>query len=77
MSLTAGPVRPAISGVSVLPGPAPTTPNDSSTLQSRRRINLVTTPGLVVGRTVLNGAIPYALLRRIAEDEASMPDPVC
>lgn len=37
----------------------------------------VGTPGLVVGRTVLNGAIPYALLRRIAEDEASMPDPVC
>jgi hypothetical protein len=30
-----------------------------------------------MGRTVLNGAIPYALLRRIAEDEASMPDPVC
>jgi predicted DsbA family dithiol-disulfide isomerase len=37
----------------------------------------VGTPGLVMGRTVLNGAIPYALLRRIAEDEASMPDPVC
>ena len=37
----------------------------------------VGTPGLVVGRTVLNGAIPYALLRRIAEDETSMPVPVC
>lgn len=37
----------------------------------------VGTPGLVVGRTVLNGALPYALLRRIAEDESSMPDPVC
>ena len=32
----------------------------------------VGTPGLVIGRTVLNGAIPYALLRRIAEDEKSM-----
>ena len=37
----------------------------------------VGTPGLVVGRTVLNGAIPYALLRRIAEDETSMAVPVC
>ena len=37
----------------------------------------VGTPGLVVGRTVLNGALPYALLRRIAEDETSMPVPVC
>lgn len=35
------------------------------------------TPGLVVGRTVLNGAIPYALLRRIAEDEKSTPIPLC
>lgn len=35
------------------------------------------TPGLVIGRTVLNGAIPYTLLRRIAEDEISMPAPVC
>ena len=40
-------------------------------------LGFVGTPGLVVGRTVLNGAIPYTLLRRIAEDEASMPDPVC
>ena len=37
----------------------------------------VGTPGLVVGRTVLNGAIPYTLLRRIAEDESSIPVPVC
>ena len=37
----------------------------------------VGTPGLVLGRTVLNGAIPYALLRRIAEDETSMAVPVC
>ncbi|PZR00217.1 MAG: hypothetical protein DI533_06385 [Cereibacter sphaeroides] len=37
----------------------------------------VGTPGLVIGRTVLNGAIPYAVLRQIAEDEASMPNPVC
>lgn len=37
----------------------------------------VGTPGLVVGRTVLNGAIPYELLRRIAQDEASMTNPVC
>lgn len=35
------------------------------------------TPGLVVGRTVLNGALPSALLRRIVEDERSMPAPVC
>jgi protein-disulfide isomerase len=35
------------------------------------------TPGLVIGRTVLNGAIPYALLRRIAEDEKSRQTPVC
>ena len=37
----------------------------------------VGTPGLVLGRTVLKGAIPYALLRRIAEDEASLLVPVC
>jgi protein-disulfide isomerase len=35
------------------------------------------TPGLVIGRTVLNGAIPYALLRRIAEDEKSRQTSVC
>jgi len=35
------------------------------------------TPGLVIGRTVLNGAIPYALLRQIAEDEAAQAAPVC
>jgi len=35
------------------------------------------TPGLVIGRTVLNGAIPYALLRRIVEDEAAQAAPVC
>ena len=38
---------------------------------------LVGTPGLVIGRTVLNGAIPYNLLRRIAEDEKSRRAPVC
>lgn len=27
------------------------------------------TPGLVIGRTALNGAVPYALLRQIAEEE--------
>ena len=37
----------------------------------------VGTPGLVVGRTVLNGAIPYSLLRQIAGDEISMPVPLC
>lgn len=37
----------------------------------------VGTPGLVIGRTVLNGAIPYALLRRIADDERFMPTAVC
>lgn len=37
----------------------------------------VGTPGLVIGRTVLNGAIPYTLLRRIADDERSMPTAVC
>lgn len=35
------------------------------------------TPGLVIGRTVLNGAIPFALLRRIAEDERSRQAPSC
>lgn len=35
------------------------------------------TPGLVVGRTVLNGAIPYPLLRRIAADEAGDPVAPC
>ena len=35
------------------------------------------TPGLVIGRTVLNGAIPYTLLRRIAEDEKSRQTSVC
>ena len=35
MSLTAGPVRSAISGVSALPGPAPTAKRDSSTLQQQ------------------------------------------
>lgn len=37
----------------------------------------VGTPGLVIGRTVLNGAIPDALLRRIVEDATSMAVPVC
>lgn len=35
------------------------------------------TPGLVIGHTVLNGSIPYAVLRQIAEDEKSAPEPVC
>jgi len=35
------------------------------------------TPGLVIGHTVLNGALPYPLLRRIASDEKSMPTPRC
>lgn len=35
------------------------------------------TPGVVIGRTILNGAISYALLRRIAEDEKSRQTPVC
>jgi predicted DsbA family dithiol-disulfide isomerase len=37
----------------------------------------VGTPGLVVGRTVLKGALPYELLRQIAEDEQSMPSVAC
>lgn len=43
VSLTAGPLRPAISRVSVLPGPAPTAQRDIPTLEIRRRTNLVTT----------------------------------
>lgn len=35
------------------------------------------TPGLVIGHTVLNGSIPYAVLRQIAGDEKSAPEPVC
>ncbi len=35
------------------------------------------TPGLVIGRTVLKGAIPYALLQRVAKVEKSAPTPVC
>ena len=35
------------------------------------------TPGLVIGRTVLNGAVPVSLLRRIIEDETAMPTPAC
>ena len=37
----------------------------------------VGTPGLVIGRTVLNGAVPYILLRRIAKNEQSRRTPVC
>ncbi len=37
----------------------------------------VGTPGLVIGRTVLNGAIPYAVLRQIAEDEKSAAGTLC
>lgn len=35
------------------------------------------TPGLVIGRTVLNGAIPVSMLRQIARDEGTLPLPVC
>mgnify|MGYP005841572225 CR=1 FL=1 len=35
------------------------------------------TPGLVIGHTVLNGAISYAVLRQIAEDEKSMAKASC
>ena len=35
------------------------------------------TPGLVIGRTVLNGAIPVSVLRQVAEDEETLPLPVC
>ena len=35
------------------------------------------TPGLVIGRTVLNGAIPVSVLRQIAKDEGTLPLPVC
>ncbi|WP_306752300.1 DsbA family protein [Paracoccus actinidiae] len=35
------------------------------------------TPGLVIGRTVLNGAIPVSMLRQIAKDEGILPLPVC
>jgi predicted DsbA family dithiol-disulfide isomerase len=40
-------------------------------------LGFVGTPGLVIGRTVLKGALPYALLRQIAEDEKSMPPVAC
>ena len=35
------------------------------------------TPGLVIGRTVLNGAIPLSVLLQIAKDEGTLPLPVC
>ena len=35
------------------------------------------TPGLVIGRTVLNGAIPVSVLRQIAKDVETLPLPVC
>ena len=35
------------------------------------------TPGLVIGRTVLSGAVPLSLLRQIAEEEKAEPFPVC
>lgn len=35
------------------------------------------TPGLVIGRTVLNGAVPLSRLRQIAQEELSLPRPVC
>ena len=35
------------------------------------------TPGLVIGRTVLNGAIPISVLRQITKDEKTLPLPVC
>jgi hypothetical protein len=40
------------------------------------RIGVIGTPGLVVGRTALNGAFPHALLRRIMEGERPTPAPV-
>jgi len=35
------------------------------------------TPGLVIGRTVLSGAVPLSLLRQIAEEEKAEPFPAC
>ena len=35
------------------------------------------TPGLVIGRTVLSGAVPLSLLRQIAEGEKAEPFPAC
>ena len=35
------------------------------------------TPGLVIGRTVLNGATPVSMLRQIVKDEGTSPLPVC
>ncbi len=35
------------------------------------------TPGLVIGRTVLTGAVPLSLLREIAQEEKAEPVPVC
>lgn len=40
-------------------------------------LGFVGTPGLVIGHTVLNGYIPYAMLARIAKEEQSMPPVVC
>jgi len=37
----------------------------------------VGTPGLVVGRTVVKGAVPSSLLRRIIADELSLPPLAC
>ncbi len=37
----------------------------------------VGTPGLVVGRTVMTGAVPASLLQRIIADERSMPPLRC
>ncbi len=35
------------------------------------------TPGLVIGRTVLSGAVPLSLLRQIAEEGKAEPFPAC
>ncbi|TNF63035.1 MAG: hypothetical protein EP307_05780 [Rhodobacteraceae bacterium] len=35
------------------------------------------TPGLVIGRTVLTGAVPLSLLRRITDEERALPLPPC
>jgi len=38
---------------------------------------IVGTPGLVIGRTVMSGAVPEPLLRRVIADERSLPPIVC
>jgi len=38
---------------------------------------IVGTPGLVIGRTVMSGAVPEPLLRRVIADERSLPPIAC